>query len=140
MGMKGLLFSVLGSCFCAQAVTSSGEEGDGGGHLQVEEGGVDLAEGEVGDDAESLGGFALAAGGAEGFDEGSLFGRFAGEELELHSRRCVVFRFPIHEAHQVVGAGDEFGAVVAHEVEAAAAVLVIGAPGKGTDSAVVVGG
>ena len=98
--MKELLFSVLGSCFCAQSVSSAGEEGDGGGHLEVEEGGVDLGEGEVGDDAESLGGFALAAGGAEGFDEGRLFGRFAVEEFELHSRRCVVFRFPIHEAHQ----------------------------------------
>ena len=137
--MKGLLFSVLGSCFCAQAVTSSGEEGDGGGHLEVEEGGVDLAEGEIGDDAESLGGFSLAAGGAEGFDEGSLFGRFAVEEFELDGLR-VVFRFPIHEAHQVVGTGDEFGAVVAHEVEAAAAVLVVGAAGAGTDGAVVVGG
>ena len=138
--MKELLFSVLGSCFCAQSVSSAGEEGDGGGHLEVEEGGVDLGEGEVGDDAESLGGFALAAGGAEGFDEGRLFGRFAVEEFELHSRRCVVFRFPIHEAHQVVGAGDEFGTVVANEVQAAATVLVVGAAGKGTDGAVVVGG
>ena len=138
--MKGLLFSVLGSCFCAQAVATAGEEGDGGGHLEVEEGGVDLAEGEVGDDAESLGGFALAADGAEGFDEGRLFGRFAVEELELHSCGCVVFRFPIHEAHQVIGAGDEFGAVVAHEVQAAAAVLVVDATGKGADGAVVVGG
>ena len=138
--MKGLLFSVLGSCFCAQAVTSSSEEGDGGGHLEVEEGGVDLGEGEVGNDAESLGGFALAAGGAEGFGEGCLFGRFAGEEFELHSRGCVVFRFPIHEAHQVVGTGDKFGTVVANEVQAAATVLIVGATGKGTDGAVVVGG
>jgi hypothetical protein len=137
--MKGLLFSVLGSCFCAQSVATAGEEGDGGGHLEVEEGGVDLAEGEIGDDAESLGGFALAAGGAEGFDEGRLFGRFAVEEFELDGLR-VVFRFPIHEAHQVVGAGDEFGAVVAHEVKAAATVLIVGAAGEGADGAVVVGG
>lgn len=137
--MKGLLFSVLGSCFCAQAVATAGEEGDGGGHLEVEEGGVDLGEGEISDDAESLCGFALAAGGAEGFDEGRLFGCFAVEEFELDGLR-VVFRFPIHEAHQVVGACDEFGAVVAHEVKAAAAVFVVGAAGEGTDGAVVVGG
>ena len=99
-----------------------------------------MAEGEVGDDAESLGGFALAAGGAESVDDGCLFGRFAVEEVELHSRGCIVFCFPIHEAHQVVGAGDKFGAVVAHEVQAAAAVLVVGATGQGTDGAVVVGG
>ena len=133
-------FRCLAFRFCAQAVATAGEEGDGGGHLQVEEGGVDLAEGEVGDDAESLGGFALAAGGAESVDDGCLFGRFAVEEVELHSRGCIVFRFPIHEAHQVVGAGDKFGAVVAHEVQAAAAVLVVGAAGEGTDGAVVVGG
>ena len=138
--MKELLFSVLGSCFCAQAVATAGEEGDGGGHLEVEEGGVDLGEGEVGDDAESLGGFALAAGGAESVDEGRLFGRFAVEEFELHSCGCVVFRFPIHEAHQVIGTGDKFGTVVAHEVQAAATVLIVGATGKGTDGAVVVGG
>lgn len=99
-----------------------------------------MGEGEVGDDAESFGGFALAAGGAESFDEGRLFGRFAVEEFELHSGRCVVLRFPIHEAHQVVGAGDEFGTVVAHEVKAAAAVLVVGATGEGTDRTIVVGG
>ena len=108
--------------------------------MQVEEGGVDLAEGEVGDDAESLGGFALAAGSAEGVDDGCLFGRFAVEEVELHSRGCIVFGFPIHEAHQVVGAGDEFGTVIAHEVKATAAVLVVGATGEGADGAVVVGG
>ena len=99
----------------AQTVSPAGEQSDDARHLQVKKCGVDLAKREIRDNAKPLGCFSLATGSAQSSDERTLLRRIPVEELQLDSRR-LVFRFPIHQSHQIGGICDEFCAAVANEV------------------------
>lgn len=121
----------------AQTVSPTGEQSDSARHLQVKKCGVDLAKREIRDDAKPLGCFSLASGSAQSSDEQTLLGRIPVEEFQLDSRH-LVFRFPIHQSHQISGICDEFCAAVANEVQAPTAEFIVGATGKSADRTIVI--
>lgn len=124
--------------FDAQTVPPTGEQSDDARHLQVKKCGVDLAKREIRDNAKSLGCFSLATGSAQSSDERTLLGRIPVEEFQLDSRR-LVFRFPIHQSHQIGGICDEFCAAVANEVQAPTAEFIVSATGKSANRTIVIG-
>lgn len=109
-------------------------------HLELEEEGGELADGNVGLHGDDV--LLQVVGRAEQVDHLLLLGREVGEELALDAVGLGLLQLgvglPTHGGHEVGGRGDEGGAVVAYQIVAPIAVGGAHVAGEGEDAAVVV--